>query len=248
MPDRRASVVATTAVVTVVGLLTLLVAWAATVGSGALLTGGPGARGDPSSVAAHQLGRPPSVGGGGRYDPGDHPWATAFLVVVVAVVALGVLALLVVLLRGLWHRVARWWARRDGAAPPLDVDFDVLDGPGGRVARSASAAARHQRDALAHGGSARNAIVECWHRFEEVGAEAGFERHPWETSSEFTLRMLDAAEVDGAAAARLAALYREARFSAHPLGEPARAAALEALDEVHESLRVRALFRAGGVT
>ena len=73
-------------------------------------------------------------------------------------------------------------------------------------------------------GEARNAIVECWHRFEVQAARAGLGRRPAETSSELALRMLDAADVDRAAVTRLLELYREARFSGHDVAEDDRAA------------------------
>jgi hypothetical protein len=188
------------------------------------------------------------VGPSATFEPADHPWLTTLLIVMVAVVSLVVLAWLVVLARGLWRRASLWWVRRRETPGRLVADFDVLESPDEALAQVVIAQAERQRAALAAGGSPRNAIVECWHRFEELGAEVGLQRHPWETSSEFTLRVLDLAEADGAAVARLGGLYREARFSEHPLGEDARTAALGALEAVHESLRSRALLRAGGVS
>lgn len=66
------------------------------------------------------------------------------------------------------------------------------------------------------------------------------ERHEWETSSEYTLRILDLVAADTAAVTRLAGLYREARFSTHELTEADRAAALAALDEIHRTIRAPA--------
>jgi hypothetical protein len=42
--------------------------------------------------------------------------------------------------------------------------------------------------------------------------------------------------VDPGSIGRLAALYREARFSGHPLGEDARTAAEAALRQLHQDL------------
>jgi hypothetical protein len=97
--------------------------------------------------------------------------------------------------------------------------------------------------ALLLGGSARNAIVACWDRFEEQAARVGLARRPWETSSEFTLRMLDFVGADGGAVARLERLYHEARFSEHVIDEDRRMAAVEAMESVHASLPTR--IRAG---
>jgi hypothetical protein len=66
-------------------------------------------------------------------------------------------------------------------------------------------------------------------------------RQPWETSSEFILRLLDAVSADAAAVTRLELLYREARFSTHQIDEVRREAAVEALDAIHASLGVRAV-------
>ena len=63
------------------------------------------------------------------------------------------------------------------------------------------------------------------------------QRDPADTSTELTERVLASRHVDPAAIARLAALYREARFSDHAMGEDARRAAIEALDAVHDGLR-----------
>jgi hypothetical protein len=60
-----------------------------------------------------------------------------------------------------------------------------------------------------------------------VQAEAaGIGREPWETSAEFTLRVLDLVSADERAVAELSVLYREARFSDHDLDEAARTAAV----------------------
>lgn len=113
------------------------------------------------------------------------------------------------------------------------AEFAVLEEPApARAQRALDADAQAQRAALEE-GSARNGIVECWHRFELQAATARIAREPWETSSEFTLRLLDLVEADRAAVAELAALYREARFSDHPLDEDARERARVALAAVH---------------
>ena len=130
----------------------------------------------------------------------------------------------------LWrHRPRlRWprWRRRARA------DFDVLDD----VAATISADADAQRAALGR-GAPRNAIVECWLRLEAAVTDAGVERTPADTSAELTERVLATHQLDGAAISTLAALYREARFSEHPMGEGSRHAAIEALDAVHAGLR-----------
>ena len=127
---------------------------------------------------------------------------------------------------------ARDRARGDGE--PEEVDFEVLGSPA-RVEAAMKEDAAAQRTALAEDGDPRNAIVACWHRFEEQAVRAGAVRREWQTTGEFVLEALEHVGADRGAVARLADLYREARFSDHPLTEDHRRAALEALDAVHRS-------------
>jgi len=93
-----------------------------------------------------------------------------------------------------------------------------------------------QQDAALREGSPRNGIVAAWLRFEQQAAGAGAPREDWETSSEFTLRFLGSVRADPEATARLAGLYRVARFSDHPVSEDDRAAAAEALRGIRDGL------------
>jgi len=93
-----------------------------------------------------------------------------------------------------------------------------------------------QRAELAAEGEPRNAIVACWHRFEQQAVRGGVVRRPWQTTAEFVLGVLDLVSADRGAVTRLADLYREARFSDHPMTDEHRRAALEALDAIHLSL------------
>jgi len=124
------------------------------------------------------------------------------------------------------HRPELVWRRVE----PHD-DFNMLD----RMAAAMAADAAAQRAALDH-GEARNAIVECWSRLENLVTVAGFDRDPADTAAEFTARVLSRFPVDPIAIADLSALYREARFSTHPMGEPERAEAIAALDAIHTAL------------
>ena len=130
----------------------------------------------------------------------------------------------------LWrHRPSLAWARRLRRRD--SSDFDVLPD----VAATVSADAAQQRAALRR-GRPRNAIVECWLRLEAAVVAAGIEREPSDTAAELTERVLAEHHVDPAALATLAALYREARFSDHEMGEDTRRAAIEALETVHTEL------------
>lgn len=142
--------------------------------------------------------------------------------------------------RGVRLLLAIRWHRERPEPRPAEVHFDVLEDPAELVDEMREDADA-QKDLLLD-GSPRNAIVACWDRFEVQAARAGLARRPWETSSEFVLRLLDFVSADGGAVARLERLYHEARFSRHDIDEDRRAAAVEALETIHASLptRVRA--------
>lgn len=122
-------------------------------------------------------------------------------------------------------------------AQRIRAEFTVLDEPA-RVAEQVVDDAAEQ-EALLREGDARNAIVAAWHRFEVQGGRAGVPRHASETSSEYALRLLDLAHADIGPVTRFAELYREARFSEHPITEDHRDEALAALDAIRHSLGVR---------
>ena len=68
-------------------------------------------------------------------------------------------------------------------------------------------------------GEPRNAIVAAWLGLETSAAATGLPRLAAETSTEYTERVIGVWPVDSARLGDLAALYREARFSVHDLGE-----------------------------
>lgn len=151
-----------------------------------------------------------------------------FAVVFTAVVVIAAL----VVLWSLWQM----WRDRDRvrrSVPAVPAFEPVPD-----VQEALTAAASAQLAGLAH-GSPRNAIVACWVALEETASTAGLPRSPAETSAEFTARVIEAHAVDPRAIATLSALFREARFSAHDLGEDARVRAAAALTTLHEDLSRR---------
>ncbi len=75
-----------------------------------------------------------------------------------------------------------------------------------------------------------------WVDLEESAAASRLARRPAETPLEYVARVLATWDVDIAALAELANLYREARFSSHPMGSRERERALRALDQVHQDL------------
>lgn len=165
-----------------------------------------------------------------EYDPIQTPRIVE--VILRALIYGGAAVAAVLVLLNVWrHRPQPQW-RRLRRRRRRSVQFEVLDD----VATVLSADADAQRAALQR-GSPRNAIVECWLRLEAAVVAAGVPRDPADTSTELTERVLATHHVDPVAIARLAALYREARFSDHPMGEDARRAAIDALDDVHDGLR-----------
>ena len=237
MTARRAGPLAAALAAVTVVLAVVLVTWAASIGPDDVLRGAGGRSTASASPDTPTPQRPP------RQKPPAPAKDTGAVqdvvrvlaaVVYVVVAACGVFALYL-LLRRRRRRGPRERPAFATGAPPDDEPFDVLD-PAAAVGSGLLADADDQRDELAS-GPPRNAIVACWHRFELTAAEAGLERHRWETSAEYTIRVLDLVDAEASAVSRLAGLYREARFSEHEITEADRAAALEAFDAIHRSLR-----------
>lgn len=134
----------------------------------------------------------------------------------------------------LWRRRPRAPFGRSRQLEELEVLDDRLDA----LAADVQADAAEQRSALLR-GEPRNAIVACWLRLETLVTDSGVERRISDTSTDLAVRTLGALDVDAAALGALAALYREARFSAHEMDETKRRAAIDALDVLHDGLRPR---------
>jgi len=170
-------------------------------------------------VSPQQVPEPESEQGGGA--------GPLMQVLAVVVVAAGAAALIA--MRGWWP--TDWppggaRQRRTGRFGSLP---EVADGDLGVNVEGARAALSK--------GQPRNAIVACWMRLEGDIAAAGWPRSGAETSAEYVERIVAEASVDPFAISDLAALYREARFSDHPLGDADRTRAFEALARVEASLR-----------
>lgn len=146
----------------------------------------------------------------------------AFQVLVVLVIA-AVLAVVIALLGAAW--------RRPRLVTHTAADFVVPDVPDQLLDTAAD------RISLLEEGEPRNAIVAAWLGLETSSAATGLPRDPAETSTEYTTRVLHTWDVDPRSLADLAALYREARFSRHPLGEEHRRRAIRDLTSLHDDLR-----------
>ncbi|HEX5087156.1 MAG TPA: DUF4129 domain-containing protein [Nocardioides sp.] len=237
----RASTSAVAAVLCAVGLLLVLVTWAASIGPDRVVSGGHVEPVNPLPTATTSAPPPPNPLQEARRHLGNEQpgWVgpVAFgLEVLTAAVVLFLAVRLLHRLQQAW--MARRWRRRREVEG--EVEFEVL-GSAAQVTEVIAEDADDQRSLLEVGGEPRNAIVECWHRFEQQAQRAGVERRPWQTTSEFVLGLLDLVGADQGAVAQLAELYREARFSDHPMTDAHRRRALESLDAIHRSLRSRAL-------
>jgi hypothetical protein len=243
MTPRRAAVTSVAAVVGAVCLLLVVALWAASIGPDRALRG-PGLQRvtDVSSPSTD----PPSAAPTRQSDVDrtlEHPGqASPFLKLVALLVELALAAAVIWLAFRLARRSLRAWRERVRApARPEHVEFEVLEEPTPspkQVEQEAQAALE-----LLDDGEPRNAIVAAWEGFELSSEDLGFGRRPWETSSEFVLRMLAVVQADRGAVLRLEGLYREARYSTHPLGEDARDRARSALLDIQRSLLDRTLRR-----
>jgi hypothetical protein len=237
----RAGTSAVVAVLLATGLLLVLVTWAASIGPDRVVSGGHIDAVDPTSPTATTTPPPPPnplqyFNRHRHHEPPGWQVAVAFALEVLTVCV--VLFLAVRLLDRLWQAWRRRTRRRRGRVEQEEVTFEVL-GSAQQVTEVMAADADEQRTLLEVEGEPRNAIVVCWHRFEQQARRAGVERRAWQTTSEFVLGLLDLVGADRGAVARLADLYREARFSDHPMTDAHRTEALEALRTIHAGLRPR---------
>ena len=212
----------------------VLLVWTSAAGSVSALkvptVGVPRARPVPPPVPSATP--TPTATGTATHHAAAHTFDSVWQLLATAIlVAVGVALLL--LLWAVWQ----WWRDRVHTREPVPPAMDFAPVPD--IAQALTATVARQRDALAE-GSVRNAIVACWLALEESAAAAGLPRDPAETAAEFTTRVVESYTVDRSAIATLAALYREARFSSHVLGEDARARASEAVATLHEQLSRRA--------
>jgi hypothetical protein len=161
-------------------------------------------------------------------DPSQLPALPTAVVAAIQLVLTGLgLWVLYLIFRYAWRNVPRMSSR---ALPRRS--FRALPALPDELVESAVA-----RLALLRAGEPRNAIVACWVDLEESASAAGLPRHPSETAAEYTIRVLHTWDIAPAALGGLAELYREARYSRHPLTEHHRAEAIARLTTIHEDLQ-----------
>ncbi len=226
LPARlRAAALATGAVLAI-----LLLCWAAAAGPAVLVRDGGLRTRDGSTPPPSAQPVPSADVDGSQQVSADLTWLGTVLIVGAA---LFLVVLLASGLRALW--ATRW--PRPGR---LETGEDGEDGEVGVVAvEEVRQALRREAGALLAAldqGAPADGIVACWLHLERAVAAAGVRRASFETSTEYAVRVLRRLDLDPRAVAGLAALYREARFSDHRLGEDARAEARSHLRRVAADL------------
>jgi len=167
----------------------------------------------PAVTRTHSL--PPATAPGSS---GSHTFTGALLYAL----------LIVVLIAGVVLSI--WWARRLRPPGGPRDDYIAEDPQDLREAVEAG------RSALRTLDDARAAIIACYVAMETHLAERGAARAVADTPDELLARATSSGVVRGTAAARLTALFYEARFSSHPLDRSQRDAAEQALDELAAAL------------
>jgi hypothetical protein len=210
--------------------LLVLAAWVTTAGSLPILRGalptddGRGAE-RPPTITPPVKQKPPKKQASGDSLGLDITIVMYTLLILLLLVLASLLIRKVVLRRRLRQTLAE-----AAAADPVDDEWQLAAPEG--LARSAA----RGLSALSE-GEPRNAIVRCWTELEDAVERLGLARDPALTSEEFTSQVLQRYAVGRGEIETLGALYREARFSKHPMSERHRASAIAALTELSEELR-----------
>lgn len=147
----------------------------------------------------------------------------------VAIVGLAALACLTVCVRALPAVVRSWEDRRPPVSDAAAIDLDAL-------ADLVSADAPRRRESLSYGSPAQG-IIAAWTRLEATLRAVGVPLPASRTASEVSVEVLARFAVAPDALRTLADLYREARWSRHPLTEEDRSRAATAYRDLDSDLR-----------
>jgi hypothetical protein len=185
---------------------------------------------DPMPVPT--LATPPPQGRQGSTDHSSLP-----LYLVLALLAAVAVVLVVVAVVRRLRRFGLRVPQRPGLAGAATGDDD---------ARLLLSAVHSGRRALADTGEdARAAVIACYAAMEDALAASGVPRHASDSPADLLSRAADAGFAPGSAALRLTALFREARYSSHPMDASHRRAAADSLEEIASLLGDRAGDRDG---
>jgi hypothetical protein len=190
-----------------------------------LFSGEAGPR--PGQAAASATPSSPTTYGGGHssffFFPALHLHPPTFLLIVLLIlIFLGLVAL-------------RTWSAGWRRAPGPRRAYKYL-GKDSQDSQDLREAVESGRSALYAFDEARAAIIACYVAMETSLADRGAARAIADTPDELLRRATASGIVRGTAAARLTALFYEARFSSHPLDHRQRDAAGQALGELAAGL------------
>ncbi|MEU4981593.1 DUF4129 domain-containing protein [Streptomyces sp. NPDC021969] len=163
-----------------------------------------------------------------RHGSADHSSLPLYLVLAL-LAAVAVVLVVVAVLRRL-RRFGLRVPQRPGLPGAATQDDD---------ARLLLSAVDSGRRALAGTDDARAAVIACYAAMEDALAASGVPRHASDSPADLLTRAAGAGFTPGPAAPRLTALFREARYSSHPMDGSHRKAAADALEEIASLLRDR---------
>jgi hypothetical protein len=149
---------------------------------------------------------------------------TPFLITLGVVAGIALIALLV-------YRLREFRLRFD--AGPVSARSEPEDEPEDQALADAMSAGRR----ALQGDDARAAIIACYAAMEQSLAAVGVARSVSDSPAELLGRVHARGLLRGSAPLTLTNLFREARYSAHPMGEEQMAAARTALEECAGQLR-----------
>ncbi|MFE2457330.1 DUF4129 domain-containing protein [Streptomyces sp. NPDC059402] len=154
---------------------------------------------------------------------GDHSSLPLRLVLLALAAVVAVLVVVAVV-----RRLRRFWLSLPYRPGPLGSTAPQED-----YARLLLSAVHLGRRALAGtDDDARAAVIACYAAMEDALAASGVRRQASDSPADLLTRAADAGFAPGPAGPRLTALFREARYSSHPMDASHRAAAAAALEEI----------------
>ncbi len=237
-PQRTRLVVAALAALAIAAVVVLIAAaHVAPVGHRHVATGGtfntgptalPSIPPQHDQSSAQQNNRKPSV----------VPFAVVFVIGGLAAILAAIMIIVFLLQTTLRRR----------ALPKLRLGSGDMADPDPVIALHVGSALDRALSELGAGGPVDDAIIRCWVQLEDAAGEAGLPRIASDTPEEAVGRMLAAGGVRADPLRALAALYREARFSRHPMTAADAEAAREALTGILDDLRTRDLEPADGTS
>jgi hypothetical protein len=164
--------------------------------------------------------------------PGEHSDHSTHFELTRILLGLGIALLVVaVVLAGLhlWRYLTR------PPAPGAPATYATLDDEQERLAQAVDSGRR----ALLDGTDTRAAVIACYAAMEESLADSGVARRASDSPQDLLERAV-AGGLPARAATELTALFREARYSTHPMDGGHRDRAAAALTEISHGLRSRA--------